>query len=77
MILLKCMWCKSHILRYWQQMDIRSTNGPVTSPTEHQLFPPFLPHPKTLIWSEEEKALITKTTSALKNHCRLIILMNC
>lgn len=35
-------------------MHLKSTDDPATSPTEHQLFPPFSPHPNTLIWLEEK-----------------------
>lgn len=50
--------------RHRQQLHIKSIENPVTSPTVHQLFPPFLPHPTPNL-VRRGQTLITKPGLAL------------
>lgn len=50
--------------RHCQQLHIKSIENPVTSPTVHQLFPPFLPHPTPNL-VRRGQTLITKPDLAL------------
>ena len=64
MIVILCgFFSIAFLLRHCQHLDIKSTENPVTSPTVHQLFPPFLPHP-THNLVRGGRTLITKTVPA-------------
>ena len=52
------------ISRHRLHLHIKSIDSPVTSPTVHQLFPPFLPHPTPNLVRRGE-TLITKTDPPL------------